>query len=474
MSWRRAPGLRVVFGFGPNRLIRIFAVLVAVQAVPIALLLWRPDLLHPGDIGTDASNYYAAALRLINHSPLYALFPGDRPVPADNPPLWSVPLLSPPPIAVLWVPLAALLPGAVAMYSWWLLGLVGTVATAIVATLRRDTWAAIAIVVLAPAFAITAISGNVNALIVPAVAVVFLLEDRPQRPAVTCVIALLAAAAAATKLGPVLLLWWLVTRRRFRAAALALVMVGLCLAASVAVAGSQPFVDYLAISRATASSGVTPLSATGVLETLGLTPEVASLGPIACLVVAAVAALTLRNHRTLGAVAVSLGIVYATPVVRVESFAVLMAALAATLPRIEIATPAFERTNRVRFSGLALALAAALGIGAWIASSPTSSVTLENASRQPVIVRFGALAQDATFGFRVDPGSRVTAFGPLPGALTGSLVVYDLQCERIASVQAPPHGGHVLIGADGALDLSHPPMRDESEVARFDATCAGR
>ena len=54
----------------------------------------------PGYLGGDARTYLAAGERLNAGHPLYALSPGDRPV-AISPPWWTVPLVSPPFIAVL-------------------------------------------------------------------------------------------------------------------------------------------------------------------------------------------------------------------------------------------------------------------------------------------------------------------------------------------------------------------------------------
>src|SRR5438874_8322160 len=66
----------------------------------------------------DAETYLAAGERLNAGHLLYALAPGDRPILA-NPAFYTYPLLSPPPIAVLWRPLAAL-PNGWGIGLWWL------------------------------------------------------------------------------------------------------------------------------------------------------------------------------------------------------------------------------------------------------------------------------------------------------------------------------------------------------------------
>ena len=83
-------------GLPSLRLLTIVAPLVMM----VFLSLSWPIFATPEAIGTDSSTYFAAGLRLNEGNPLYTLTPGDRPVPLD-PPYWSIPLMSPPPIAVL-------------------------------------------------------------------------------------------------------------------------------------------------------------------------------------------------------------------------------------------------------------------------------------------------------------------------------------------------------------------------------------
>src|SRR5439155_18905551 len=70
-----------------------------------------------GFIPGDATVYLAAGERLDAGHALYALAPGDRD-PGLKPPYWTVPLLSPPLIGVVFRPLA-LLPWAVGAYIFW-------------------------------------------------------------------------------------------------------------------------------------------------------------------------------------------------------------------------------------------------------------------------------------------------------------------------------------------------------------------
>jgi hypothetical protein len=93
----------------------------------------RPDLLYPGDIGSDSANYVAAAERLASNGSIYALRAGDRPVPRDNAPDWSVPIISPPTVPALLLP-TVLAPSDARPYIVWSVGLAGTIAR--VCTLR--------------------------------------------------------------------------------------------------------------------------------------------------------------------------------------------------------------------------------------------------------------------------------------------------------------------------------------------------
>src|SRR3954451_3473833 len=91
-----------------RRIVNVFLLLLAVGTP----LLWARanfDVYNlPGNLMdpfTDATTYLAAGERLNAGHDLYKLGPGDRPV-LEIPGLYSAPLLSPPPIAVMWRPIA--------------------------------------------------------------------------------------------------------------------------------------------------------------------------------------------------------------------------------------------------------------------------------------------------------------------------------------------------------------------------------
>ena len=151
-SWRPTAATRLV---------------VLAGLVLVTFLAGQTFSVNPAAEGGDAWNYLAAGERLNDGHPLYALSAGDRPVPL-RPPYWSVPLLSPPLIAVIWRPLALI--GEPAMYLWWIGGVVACAALAAWILLRGNAWQLVGLVVLAPVLALTAISGNAAAYLVPLLA----------------------------------------------------------------------------------------------------------------------------------------------------------------------------------------------------------------------------------------------------------------------------------------------------------------
>lgn len=465
---RRVPVLRAAVAMGSTRFARACAQVFLLLAFVLVLFFWRSDLLRPGDIGTDASNYYAAALRLIDHGELYAMSPGDRPVPVDSPPFWSVPLLSPPPIAAAWILPALLLPGSVAMYGWWLVGLVGAMATATYATRARSRRALIAIVALSAPIALTAISGNINAWLIPAYAAVFALTAVESGRRSMIAVALIAGTAAAFKLSPLLLIWWLLVRGRRWGAIGAVVVTALWLGASVLVAGPGVFAAYLEISRGTAGSGATPISATGVALALGMPASVAALAPFACLAAAAIGALALRRRPAAGSLVIVLGTIFATPVVRVKSFALIVAAIVVYGDPERIAS--LGRIGRRRVAG-PLGLVATVLVVVWIGSAPQSSLLIQNQTEAPIVVRIGVAFQLATFGYLVEPGGSIRGYATVPGGLTGAIRAFRPDCSWIEGVMPPVTGGLLTVGKDGTFSFG-PDPGSEAPYAPYVADCA--
>lgn len=228
------PGIRVVARLGPTRVLRVLAV-VYVIGFTIAVLLREP--VDPLATGRDPMTYLAAGERLNAGRPLYALSPGDRQVPL-SPPYWSVPLLAPPPIAVLWRPLALF--GEAAALAWWLGGVAAIVAFVVWLLARGTAPVLLAAVILTPALALTALSGNASAYLIPLLAVAWLRRDRPW------VVAGIVVAATAIKLTPALLLIWVVAARRWDALRRAVLLGAALLIVSLVGAGPDNHVAWLA------------------------------------------------------------------------------------------------------------------------------------------------------------------------------------------------------------------------------------
>jgi hypothetical protein len=152
---------------------------------------------------TDANTYLAAGERLNAGHLLYQLQPGDRYV-LILPGIFDSPLLSPPPIAVAWRPLAALPFG----YPMWVAACWVALFGTIVFLLRRiGPWAAVAVIALSFSIGEQLAVANINAF-APAI---FLLAWRYQDRAIA---GFLVGSLAAVKLAPGAMFGWLAGSRR--------------------------------------------------------------------------------------------------------------------------------------------------------------------------------------------------------------------------------------------------------------------
>jgi len=252
--------------------LRTAAWLVLVAAsVAVWLIAVRTLGFDPATPGSDAWNYLAAGERLNAGHRLYALSAADRPIQLV-PPYWTVPLLSPPPIAVIWRPLAVL--GEPSMIVWASAGLAVTLATAGWLLARGGLIVAAIIATFAVALAEQSLAGNVNGFLFLVLVLVWAARDRAP------LVGALLGAAIALKLTPAILLIWLATTGRWRAigaTAVALIAIGFV---SIAGAGIQNHLDWLAsvpgaVPVPTSVAGLTGLPsaiviAGGVLAVLGV------------------------------------------------------------------------------------------------------------------------------------------------------------------------------------------------------------
>lgn len=309
--------------------LRLAAAAAFVGLLLLVILVTRPDLRHPSDLGTDTSNYLAAGQRLAEGHPLYRLQAGDRPSPQDDPPYWSgIPLLSPPPIAVLWRFLA-LLPPVPVMDAWWLaVAATGILFGAWLITRLRPL-ALLAAVPLLWGLALIAWSGNVNSFLLVAISGVWILAERTggRRSGRPAAVGALVAFAAALKLTPILLAGWLLARGHRRALAWTVVFgvaIGLV---SIAGAGLDAHLAYLAISRTTDVAGSTPYSVGGALRWIGAPAALVATAPIGVAVLGLVVVFALRNHPRAAFATAVIAAVFASPALRLDTLSMILPAL---------------------------------------------------------------------------------------------------------------------------------------------------
>lgn len=296
---------------------RIVVPALAVGIIVAVLAVYFQRGFVPG----DAFTYLSAGERLNAGHALYALAQGDRPVDL-KPPYWTVPLLSPPPIAVLFRPLALL--GDVGAYVWWAISIAVIVATLVALLRRRPIGTGLAMLVLSIPIVYEIGVGNLNAIVVGSlVGAWYLLSQRREASA-----GALLAFATALKLTPGILAWWLITQRKWRALQAFAVTGLVLLVISMVGAGVEPHLEYLSIIRQTATVGTSDLSLAGLARTVGLPEAVAAVLPYVALI-AGIGSMWLARARPAGSWALAIvTMLAASPVVNVNWFTLLLVALA--------------------------------------------------------------------------------------------------------------------------------------------------
>lgn len=315
-------GLRVLRRFGVAGVLRVVAAVWLAAMVVMMVTVIEPGLANQTAIGTDSSNYYAAGERLNAGHPLYRLSPGDRPVPPLPPPHSSAPLLSPPLLGVVWRPLAAL--GEGSMVAWWLAGATALGALALVMLLTGSNRRSLVIMAISPFIALAMWSGNVNPFLVVMITGAWYATTRGR----SGVAGGLIAVAAALKLAPAILAWWFVVRRDWRAVGAFLVVGAAAAAVSLAGAGLQNHVDYLAVGGTTLAAGASPGSVPGFLANSGAPAWVVSISTYGW-ILGGLALMWLLRHRPGASFVVGvLTVLYGSPVVLLGNLALLLAACA--------------------------------------------------------------------------------------------------------------------------------------------------
>jgi Glycosyltransferase family 87 len=299
------------------------ALRIAVPAIAIGMVVAIQRIyFNRGLIPGDSFTYLAAGERLNAGHPLYALSAGDRPV-GFEPPFFTVPLLSPPPIGVLFRPLAAI-PNEIGVYLWWIATIVILAAVILWMLRERPILVGLAVLVLSIPIVYQIGVGNLNGLIVAGTVGAWYLLTRRRDVAAGAVFALMTAF----KVTPGVFLWWLITQRRWGAFK-AFVVTGLIvLFVSVLGAGVQAHLEYLGIVRQTAAAGTTYLSLAGAARYVGIPIEIANLLPTAAIVVGLAAVWLLRSRPGAAYIAAVITMIAGSPVVQVTWFTILLGALA--------------------------------------------------------------------------------------------------------------------------------------------------
>jgi hypothetical protein len=259
---------------------------------------------------TDANTYLAAGERLNAGHKLYELQDGDRDV-LIIPELFTQPLVSPPPIAVLWRPIAALPFG----FEMWIvacwLALLGTIAYLV---LRVGPPAALLAFVLALPIGEDLAVANVVCFFPAVLVAAWRFRRSPM-------IGIPLGTIAAVKLAPIAMVGWLLAERHIRGlAVIATTIAGLGLV-SVLGAGVDSFLEYL---RVVPTLKPSPMSLSGETGIAWLTYAVL-FGAIG------LAALFRRQPAIAYSISV-VAIIFGSPVVHFGSFVVLLALAAPLLP----------------------------------------------------------------------------------------------------------------------------------------------
>lgn len=301
-----------------QRVVQVAAVSVAVGLLLTVLWIYFYRGLVPG----DALVYLAAGERLNVGHPLYALSPGDRPV-GLKPPYWTVPLLSPPLVAVIWRPLAAL-PNEWGVPLWWATTAGSIVAVIVLLLRRRPLLTSAALVALNIPVAYEIGVGNMNGLLMLGTVGAWLLLRGRRDLAAGGLVGVMAVA----KLSPAVLGLWLLTQRRWRGVAGAIGAGVAALVVGILGAGLDVHLEYLSIARSTAMVGTSDLSLAGLARAVGAPLAIADLLPPATLAIGCLGILALRRRPAWAYALAVATAVLGSPVVNINWYAYLLATLA--------------------------------------------------------------------------------------------------------------------------------------------------
>jgi hypothetical protein len=300
---------------GLRRIVRILLVLLALLPGIGFGRSFHTMFSLPGNIDpfTDANTYLAAGERLNAGRSLYALGPGDRPV-LIVPGQFSAPLVSPPTIATMWRPFAALPFG----FQLWLLAawvaLLGAVAWIVYWT---GVPGLVLALVLAEPIGNQLSIGNVTSFFPALLIVIWNCRGRPW-------VAALISLMTAIKIAPGVLFGRSRISRHPRWIAWAVGSMAVILGVTAIGSGPGSFVEYLGVAGSTNPS---PLSLSGLTGISWMT--------FAVLVAGTIVAALLRNEAWSFVVAV-IAMVAGTPSLY----------LAGLVPLLAVLAPLAERNRR--------------------------------------------------------------------------------------------------------------------------------
>lgn len=270
----------------------------------------------------DATVYLAAGERLNAGHDLYALVPGDR-VVEIRPPYWTVPILSPPIVGILWQPLAAL-PAELGPVLWAWAATLACAATILVFARRRPVLVGPALVALGLPLGVLMWSGNVDAFRLPATVAVWYLATRVRQVAAGVIVGFMIAV----KLTPALLVVWLLVTGARRGAVSALVTAIGITALAVLLVGLAPHLRYLDVIRNTVDVGTAEMTLAGLARDVGVAPDIARWLPELAVAISMVATILLRRTPGASFAASTIGQVLGAPATGLHTFGLLLAALA--------------------------------------------------------------------------------------------------------------------------------------------------
>ena len=286
----------------------------------MAAVLWV--YLQRGLVPGDAFNYLGAGERLNAGHDLYALQPGDRQVDAGGE-FWHTPFVSPPPMAVLFRPLAAL-PNEIGVWIWYALQLTALALSLAMLARRIPLATAGAMVVLLVPTVYEIGVGNVNTFVLLGILWVWRFAHDGREEAAGAI----AGVLAAIKLTPALMgLWLLATGRRrgfgwFIGGGL---VVGLI---SLLGAGIDTHLEYLRLLASGQAIGIYPLSVGGWARYLGAPAAIYERLPMLCLAAGIVLIVLLRDRPGWSYRVAVATMILGSPAVSINWFVLLYALLA--------------------------------------------------------------------------------------------------------------------------------------------------